>query len=159
MNTIHVMVGNIGTGKSWTTKRLVNEDTRKNTCVVNTDSLVPMLNLGNYSPDVFTDRHRELYTHLLTGSAYILMHHGFDVIVDTAMMSKAKRKKFIDVAKSHGAQVKVYVHKTPGGLERRIAESHGDAPWDKVYEMFEKEYEEPSLDEGIDEIIDCTWRL
>jgi len=160
--TLHMMVGNIGTGKTITTRRLIkkfNADGIK-TLVINVDSLVCMFSgLNDYSTDLFTEQHRALYGDILVALANQILEHGFNVIVDTTMMSKIKRARFIEVAKKWGAKIIIYLHKTPGGLERRCKENREQSNelWQHVYDMFEKEYEEPSFDEGIDEIIDCTW--
>lgn len=157
--TLHLMVGNIGTGKSVTTKHLTLE--LDNTLVIDIDAIVTMLSLDNYGPAMFTEKHQNLYNDLLRTMTGRLLTHGFNVIVDTTMMSRKKRANFINIAKQHNAIVKVYLHKTPGGLERRCADGRGysDKVWKDIYKMFEAEYEEPSLNEGIDEIIDCTWGL
>ncbi len=158
--TLHIMVGNIGTGKTVTTKRLMTE--LEDTFVVNIDSLVKMFSMDNYRPELFTEKHRTCWGELLKTLADKLLSHGFSVIIDTAMMSKVKRYEFIKIAQRYNAKVKVYLHTTSGGLERRCKENHGghsNEVWKEVYEMFEKEYEKPSSDEDIDEIIDCTWDL
>jgi predicted kinase len=151
------MVGNIGTGKSTTVAKLTKGNLDK-IAVLDTDGLAMMYSANDYGPHIWTAERRNLYRTSLLKLEDLALQKGFDVIVDSTAMSRECRKSFIDIAKNNGARIVVYLHRTPGGLERRCQEPRGQTRelWTIVYEGFENEFEEPSLDEGIDEIINCT---
>jgi hypothetical protein len=71
-------------------------------------------------------------------------------------MSKLNRKAYIDIAKKFGAEVIVYLHTYPDGLKRRIdnPKSNDESPWANIYNTFSNAYETPSIDEGINSIIE-----
>lgn len=151
------MVGNIGTGKTVTARRLLKQF--PNTLVIDIDALATMFGGGNYDVAMFAAQYHILYANALTALTECSFKCAFNAIVDATIMSKEKRKDFIKIAQKYGAYVKVYLHRTPGGLERRCDGGRGISHeiWKDVYRIFENEYEEPSLNEGINEIIDCTW--
>lgn len=155
MAKLILMVGNIGTGKTYTTNQLM-VDNRSILCVAD-DDLALMLNAGYYGPDIWTDKHWPLYSKLKREIAREALQHGFDIIIDGTHMSISRRKNFIDIAKEFNASVVVYLHTYPNGLERRLAEPRTDTSpeiWTKVYKDLEQIYEKPALDEGIDSIIE-----
>lgn len=126
--------------------------------LVSTDDLVLMLFNGHYGPDIWTDRHHHLYKMLKQHMVREAFNHGLDVIVDGTHMGKINRKVYIDIAKEFDADVVVYLHTYPDGLQRRISNPKSEHTslevWIKVYNDFANAYEEPIFSEGIDEIIE-----
>ncbi|KKL61809.1 hypothetical protein LCGC14_2191570 [marine sediment metagenome] len=68
------------------------------------------------------------------------------------------RKVYIDIAKEFDAEIIVYLHTYPDGLQRRInnpkSDHHSVEVWTKVHNNFANAYEVPTLDEDIDKIIE-----
>lgn len=155
------MVGNIGTGKTHTTDRLMADAAyidNKDIKVVSNDDLSTMLANGYYGPDIWDNRHIHLYSAIKGHIVRETLVRGFDIIVDGTHMGKINRKRYIDIAKEFSAKVIVYLHTYPDGLQRRIdnpKSKHTDAEvWTKVYNNFVDAYEIPAPDEGIDNIIE-----
>ena len=84
---------------------------------------------------------------------------NFNVIVDETFITKQKR---IDLIKSitliKGKQnfICVYCSSKEDNLERRMKEDRGYSKdkWNEVIENMKRSFEEPTLDEGFDEIIE-----
>jgi len=160
MTKLVLMVGNIGTGKTSTTNRLMDAADileNRNVIVVSVDCLATILNNGHYGPDIWTDRHWQLYAVAKQHIVREALARDFDVIVDGSHMSKANRKAYIDIAKEFDdIIVDGYLHTYPDGLARRITNPKSEhtsiEKWTEVYKIFEDMYEEPTLDEGIDNI-------
>ena len=163
MAKLILMVGNIGTGKTNTAGNLMFNATyleNWDTILVSTDDLAMMLYNGCYHSDIWTNRHCHLYKALKQHMVREAFTHGFDVIVDGTHMGKINRKVYIDIAKEFSANVIVYLHTYTDGLQRRIdnpkSEYASPEVWTKVYNDFANAYEKPSLDEGIDEVIEVV---
>ena len=156
MAKLFLMAGNIGTGKTTTTRKLMANSKAHNMIMVSADDLVTTLFNGHYGPDVWTDQHWPMYAAIKLHIVYEAFTHGFDVIVDGTHMSKINRKVYIDIAKEFDAEVIVYLHTYPDGLQRRIdnPKSKHTSPekWTEIHNKFADTYEEPILDEGIDHI-------
>ena len=160
--TIHLMVGNIGCGKSTTVRNLLKKLNNK-AFVINDDALAMALNpTMKYNNEMWRDGRKETYWDVMEAMAHtILSKTDYDVIIDSPLMSRAKRKPFIEIAFNKECQVKAYLHRTPGGLERRIADSRGEKAevWKEVFNFLEKEYEEPSkIAERLTDIIVCDFK-
>lgn len=160
MAKLFLMVGNIGTGKTNTAGNLMVDAAHvenRDIVLVSIDDLALMLFNGHYGPDIWTDRHIHLYTMMKQHMVREAFTHGLDVIVDGTHMGKINRKAYIDIAKEFDADVVVYLHTYIDGLKRRLAEPKTNTSpeiWTKVHNDFTSAYEEPSLDEGINEIIE-----
>ena len=160
MAKLILMVGNVGTGKTTTTNRLMDTvDIRKgrDMITVSADCLAEMLFNGYYGPNIWTDKHWTLYASIKQYIIREALAKGFSVIVDGTHMAKVNRKTYIDIAKEFDVNVDVYLHTYPDGLKRRIAnpKSEHTSPekWAEIYNNFEDMFEAPTLNEGIDNII------
>lgn len=143
--TLHLMVGNIGTGKTTTAKSLLDN----NTLIVSDDNIAMML--GENYPEMWTEKHINLYSKIKLMCARYALEAGFNVIVDGTHMSRKSREKFIKLP----AKVIVYTHTNKDGLYRRLKDPRGCTKerWTEIWNLFESQYEEPSFEEGMDEII------
>lgn len=160
MPELILMVGNIGTGKTTTVRKLMADADRienRDIIMISADDLVTVLFNGHYGPDVWTDKHWPMYAAMKLHMVREAFIHGFDIIIDGTHMNKINRKVFIDIAKEFNADVIVYLHTYPNGLKRRIdnpkSEHTSPEKWAEIHNNFADAYEEPSPDEGIDKII------
>ena len=157
--TIHLMVGNVGTGKSCTAEALKADD--PDALYFNDDKFATLLHNGDYSPRIWTTVYKELYGDMIVALATFALCKGHSVIIDSTNMSIARRKKFIDISMKTGVPIIAYLHQQHGGLERRCKENRGQAPslWIGVFNEFAAEYEAPTTEEGFSEIIQPAWKL
>ena len=122
---------------------------------VSDDEICNMLNRDNYEPSMWSNKHWPVYVAVRTSIAAIALENGFAIIIDTTNMSKSRRAKWVTMAKEFDVPIVAHVHLDDIlGLERRKADPRGQAPemWEKVHKRFQEQYEEVTLDEGIDDI-------
>lgn len=152
MKELIILVGNIGSGKSTLTKKYQEDGY----VVIARDCLRYAIGGGtyvynvNYEPIIF-----DTELHML--EAFLKL--GVNLVIDEVGVSKAMRMRYILPAKDYGYTVKCHVlpqllQKT--AVDRRMQNPHGQYDrelWKQVWDRFQSQYEEPSFDEGIDEII------
>jgi hypothetical protein len=84
---------------------------------------------------------------------------GVNIVVDVVGVSKAMRERYIIPAKDFGYKIKCQVLPQltmKDAVDRRMTNPHGQFDrniWESVWIKFQAQYEEPTLDEGFDEII------
>ena len=149
MKQIHLMVGNIGTGKTTTARKLIKEHSL--TMYVADDMICEMVNLGDYSPEKWGDKYWPVYSEIKNRVAETALANGFSIIVDSTNTSKKRRANWTAKAKELDVKITAYVHLDhEAGLERRKVEPRGQTPemWQKVHDDLQVKYEETTLDEG-----------
>lgn len=141
------MAGNIGTGKTTTSKTLFGP----NTFYVSEDSLCLLLNMNHYGKELWDLEHWSMYNKCKLDITRNALQLGYNIIVDGAHINKQSRKPILYIAKQHNTKVEVFWHKDPNGLQHRLQDNRGepDDLWKEVWTRFEKQQEDPSLDEGI----------
>lgn len=151
MKILTLLVGNIGSGKSTWIK-----NNKKDALVVSKDSLRYMVGGGVY---LFNPKIENIIWDIEKAFLNRAMLEGHDIIIDASNMNKKTRKSFIKVAKAFNYYVLAVVMPLLSKEEcitRRMTNPH-DQPseeiWGMVWDKFNKQYEEPTLDEGINEII------
>ena len=152
MQTMYVMVGNIGTGKTTRAKRLVDDDT----LYVSEDLLVPLMTNGRYDPPVWSIRHFNVYRKLKLAAVEAALLNGFNLIVDGTNISVENRVKYIDAAKRMNALIICYVFPDFDiGLQNRFKEHRGQTAemWKSVSNSLQDKFDYPKKEEGINEII------
>lgn len=152
MAIMYIMVGNIGTGKSTTSKLLMADDTM----YVSEDLIAPMMTDGRYDQGVWTPAHFRIYRKVKLAAADSALQNGYHVIVDGTNIAVENRAKYIEVAKKHKATVIVYTFlDAKFGLENRLRNHRGTPPeaWQAIHDELERKFELPVKDEGIDKII------
>lgn len=155
MKTITILVGNIGSGKStWILK-----NRKENEVVVSRDSLRYMFGGGNYLFSSFTE---PLVWDIELAIVDRLMMSNFSIVVDETGMSRKMRERYIKLAKLFNYKI-IVVEMPRLSMEecvnRRMRNPHQQPAkeiWETVWKKFDSQYEKPSKEEGIDEIIEVS---
>lgn len=151
MPTMNLMVGNIGTGKSLIARKLMIDGAK----VVNMDTIQRMFSGGDYGR---YDKHAKPLYHATESAAIeTALQLGLDVVIDRTNMDQERRARFIEMASDHNAYVIAYDFGAGDeqALNRRLVSPRKvpQVTWRGVFDYMQSSYEEPSLDEGISEII------
>ena len=149
-----ILVGNIGTGKSTVSKGYAIDGYY----IICRDSLRSMLGAGRYifekdTEEAIHDSTTNLFIHLLLQRK--------NIVIDETNMDKRTRKRFISIAKYDYKYKKITAVIMPqlskeDCIVNRMKDTLRGTPlhiWEEVWEKFNKRYQEPTLDEGFDEII------
>jgi len=151
-NNIIVLVGNIGSGKS----TLVKQYQEQGYIVIARDMLRYAIGGGEY---VFNPEYEPIIWNTELSLLDDFLNKGVNIIVDEVGLSKAMRRRYIDIAEIYDYNITcIQLRKLSKeeSVNRRMINPHGTNDrkvWGDVWEKFNKQYEEPSLDEGFDEII------
>ena len=147
-----ILTGNIGSGKTTTVKEYASEGYH----VVCRDDFRTMLGGGNYKFNVTTERAIHLASRALIEG---LMDEQLDIIVDETNVTKASRKSLIQLGKLYGYLITgIVMPRLPKATSLRNREKDdlrgsGLFVWSMVWDKFDKQYEEPSLDEGFNSLM------
>ena len=157
MSQMNILVGNIGSGKSMIARRLALREAN----VINMDSIQAMLSGGRYG--MYDSDKKFLYRAIEDYSIEHSIGNGNDIVIDRTNMTRKDRSRFIEIGKNLKCNIKVYDFGagTTECLDRRIKDSR-NVPghiWKSVFDSMENRYEKPSLDEGINEIIEMPERF
>jgi len=152
-NHLIILTGNIGTGKS----TLAKEYVKKGYYVISRDALRYMIGGGNYR---FEEENEPLIHESEIAILEAYMCSVMPIIVDEVGINKLSRRKYIALAKFYNYKITVIVLpkiSLKETLRRKLKVTHGQGSnvWTMVYNKFKKQYEKPTIKEGIDEII---WR-
>jgi len=146
MPTCYVTCGFPGCGKStYVVENLLDD----NTVRVSFDGMVHSVNrkiIKDFS---------KLYSTLENETMSFALHNKFNLIIDKTNLSSKKRTSLIGRLKSQGYKVVVVFFDTPEEVYR-ARNTQRDKQFivpDHVYEMFNKHYVPPSIEEGMDEIL------
>lgn len=146
-----MMVGNIGTGKTTYIRQRSSEY-----IIVSRDKIRYMLGNDTY---IFM---KELEPAVARGSLYIfesLLDTNINIILDETNICQRMRRPYINMAKEQNYKIiAVVMPKLPKEMcvQRRISNPHGNYSkevWENVWEQFNKIYEEPTIQEGFDDIL------
>ena len=156
MNKLHIIVGNVGSGKTTYSKHLYYT---RFVCMghkvfaVNDDDLTSMLNIGQYSIPFFTSEYWKVYDKVRIGIVESLMQleEKHEIIFDGFTPSRESRKPLLDLAIKYGYEVTLHVYNGPDNLDNRIenCRAQEEFVWKRVHGRFKSLYESPSEDEGI----------
>lgn len=150
---MYILCGPIGCGKS----TLAREKANQGCIVTNDDAIVTMVHGGNYS------LYNKMFKPLYKGVEHNILSHamclGLDVVIDRTNMSRSMRSRYIAIAKAFDYSITCYLWEWPEPIvsarSRFNAENRGSTfeTWLEAATRHHKQYQEPSLDEGINEII------
>lgn len=152
MKKLILLVGNIGSGKSTIAKKYA----KKNYRIISRDSIRYMVGAGNYVFDVKLEPTIKQATESLLKE---FLYDKVSVVYDETNVSKRLRESTIKIAKRFGYKVTAIVLPKltkNESVNRRMRSPHGNYSreiWETVWENFNSIYEEPTKDEGIDEVI------
>jgi predicted kinase len=154
---MHVMIGNIGSGKSLIANKLSK---LYDASIVNMDLITSMINGGEYN--AYDSSKKEVYHSIEKTAIETSLKMGISVIIDRTNVDKERRKRFIEIGKKYGAKIIGYDF-GPGNddcLKRRIENPRGvpSEVWRDVFDYMKKSYVESTIDEGFSSIIKAPVR-
>jgi len=152
MKELIILTGNIGSGKS----TLVKKFQSNNFVVIARDMLRYSIGGGTYTYNleyepIIWDIELELF--------YRFLELGVNIIIDEVGVSKEMRDRYIYNAREYDYKITSIVLprlSMKESVDRRMINPHGQYDrkiWESVWTKFDNMYEEPSKDEGFDEII------
>jgi len=147
-----ILVGNIGAGKSTLCKKYQE----KGYVVIARDHLRYAIGGGTY---VFNLKYEPVIWETELCMLESFMELGVNIVVDEVGVSRAMRMRYIVPAKDNGYVVKCHVLPQltmTEAVDRRMQDPHGQYDrklWEDVWLKFAGMYEEPSFEEGIEDII------
>lgn len=149
--SLNLMVGNIGSGKSIIASKLAN----MGCCVFNMDSFQEMISGGQYG--MYDIAKKTIYQKAEDLTIEESLKQGFSVVVDRTNMDIKRRKRFIEIGKKYGAVINAYDFGcgSEENITRRAKNTRGVPMkvWKEVFESMKKSYEQPTKEEGFDNII------
>ncbi len=150
MNKLYMLVGVPGSGKSTWIK---NQKWAKDIPVVSTDNFVEKYaeEQGKTYSEVF-EEYMPIAVKLMANQVLICQANKLDVIWDQTSTSVSTRAKKIRMLPEYYKIAIVFKKPDDEELKRRLASRPGkNVPWSVVEQMWGS-WEEPSLEEGFDEI-------
>lgn len=146
------MVGNIGTGKSTISRKLMN---LYGSTIVNMDSLQASLSCGEYGR--YDNDKKSIYGAVEEVAIEQSLASGISVCIDRTNMDTKRRQRYISIAKNYTDEIRCYDFGAgaPKSLRRRVNDSRTVdlMTWQSVHDFMEKSYQQPALSEGFLEII------
>jgi|GEM_PF-1850096 len=149
MKELIIFTGNVGCGKSCKAKEFAN----LGYIIINDDAITTMIGGGDYT--LYDELKKPIYKNLEIVGICTSLNYNFSVVIDKPNMTKEKREKLIKIGKLYDARLVSYDW-GPGNLEdlnRRLMNDRGYNKWVKAFDKKRKDYEEPEMEEGFDEII------
>ena len=152
MKELIILTGNIGSGKS----TLVKKFQSNNFVVIARDMLRYSIGGGIYTynleyESIIWDIELELF--------YRFLELDVNIIIDEVGVSKEMRSRYIYNAREYDYKITSIVLprlSMKESVDRRMINPHGQDDrklWESVWTKFDNMYEEPTKDEGFDEII------
>jgi predicted kinase len=147
-----MMVGNVGSGKSFQAERLKE---LKNAIVISRDSMRFGIGAGEY---IFNNDYEPIIKKTALEMFQKFLTFGCNIIIDEVNIAKTSREPYIKVAHAAGYQIRAFVMpklSKEESMARKTQKSYNQdmKVWETVWENFDNRYEEPTLGEGFDELI------
>jgi len=152
MKELIVLVANIGGGKSTLVKRYQQHGY----VVIARDMLRYAIGGGDY---VFNEKYEPIIWSTELTMLDDFLNLGVNIVVDEVGVSKSMRARYIHCAKMYDYKITCVVLprlSMEESVNRRMNNPHGcpdRSVWEGVWKKFDGMYEEPTLEEGFDEII------
>jgi predicted kinase len=152
MNKLVVLVGNIGSGKTTYTHKLV----AKGYVAISRDALRYMIGNGKY---IFNPKLEPIIFHSEEAIIRNFMSVDANIVVDEVGIDKHTRNRYLELANHFNYQticVCLPKYSMEECVDRRMQDPHGQpdrALWESVWKKFNKRYQKPTLVEGFDKII------
>jgi len=155
MNTLYVLVGNIGSGKSTFTRKFIDEHPHNKIVCVSRDFLRYMVGGGKY---IFYPPFEPVIFDCNELIIERFMQENFtDIVVDEVNICLNYRDDYIRLAKKYGYKTVALVLPKldkETSVARRMKNDHGNQGkeiWETVWDKFNRMYEEPT-EEEFDEV-------
>jgi len=155
--TIYILTGLVGSGKSyWTTNFIKQPKNSQNTVIVNKDKLREMFH-GRYKfkPE-FEDFIHKMSVNLFKKA----INYGYNVIVDETNITRSRREQWVDIVRKELLFndikiVYVWFTEQEKNLDNRMKDAKGASrkKWEFVIDGMKKRFEEPVEEELFDELI------
>lgn len=146
-----IFTGNIGCGKSL----LASKFAKMKYVVVNNDAIVKMIGGGEYG--AYDHNKKEIYHVAEQVIINASLSKGLSVVIDRTNMDKKHRDRFIEIGREYQAKIISYDWGpgTIADMQRRINNPYGvsSRQWQGVFNAMFESYEEPTIDEGFNEIV------
>jgi tRNA uridine 5-carbamoylmethylation protein Kti12 len=154
--TIYITIGFPGSGKStWARKKAAEE---KDLIIINRDSIRSMIK-NNYTFDFTLEPMIKCMTIECLKTA---LNYSKNVIIDETNITKQQRKVWLNIVKNRLCNdtncCKIiftwFIENTNNVLYRmNDARGYTESKWQSIINDMKQKFEEPSLDEGVNEII------
>ena len=152
MKELVLLIANIGEGKS----TLAKQYQEKGYVVISKDGLRYSIGAGNY---VYKQEYEPIIWDIELSMLDSFMSLGVSIVIDSICVSKSMRARYINSAKICDYKIKCHILPQltmKEAVDRRMRNPHGQRDrelWENAWVKFQAQYEEPTLDEGFDEII------
>ena len=154
MPSVHMMIGNIRSGKSEFAEHL--SKTIDNAVVVDMDSITEMFHKGYGS---YKESMKTLYQKTEETAIKTALENNIDVIIDRTNVDKKRRAKFIEICKNYTDEIIAYQFpvNTKHLIKQRMDGGRGvsQKTWDSVADRMWCAFEEPDISEGFSQIVNC----
>ncbi len=152
---VFILIGNIGSGKTtWINKNYPNE------FIISRDNLRKEFAKGINKEYLFDPLIEQNIKNIAKEKLIIsLKLHFPKIIIDETNTTIYRRSKIIKLAKKYNYKLIAVImpkYNLDFSVNRRLSNNHGNVSkttWENVYEEININYEDPSFDEGFDEII------
>ncbi len=149
MNTVYIMCGLIGSGKSTYARKQVEESIEP-IIVINKDSIREMMSGGKY---VFNPETEPIVKEIAERALKIALEYSYDIIIDATNIKAQYRKNWINLVKSISPERRielVYCNEKKNNLTNRMKSPKGQSieTWIGVYQEMLENFEEPEIEEG-----------
>lgn len=158
MPSVTLTIANVGAGKSTWARAQAKE--KFDTVIVNEDKIRDTL-YGEYG---FKEAIEPVVKRIALTSIIIALQSNLNVIYDETNVTRKKRVEIINSIKETLPNTRIIYACFPmgrEGLERRKKDprTFTSDHWERVWNNLQSIYEEPSFNEGVDEIIQCSGGL
>jgi predicted kinase len=153
---IYITIGFPGSGKStWAKKKSAEE---KNLIIINRDAIRTMIK-NNYTFDFTLE---PVIKDMSIECLEVALIYSKDVIIDETNITKEQRRAWINRVKNRMCQdskcckiVFVWFIESTNNVSYRMKDARGytDSKWQSIIDDMKQKFEEPSLDEGANEIL------
>lgn len=148
MKTLYILIGTIGSGKSFWSKNYVEKNS--NTVIVCRDNLREMI----YGKYLFLPEKESFIKEITINCVKTALENNFDVIIDETNLTREKREKFIDFVKEK-TNIKfnyryIYFYPLENAVDKRMesnSRGYTREKWQEVFDQMNKIIELPGVEE------------
>lgn len=156
MIEVHILAGNIGSGKTTTSNRITNVYNHGEFYYFSNDEIVMSLNKGYHGVEIYDVNWKPVIWDFKRSIIQFAIKSGLHLVLDDTHMGSYARIELIETARKVGdCHIIVHWHEHPDELKRRISHprNQSSAVWQMVWNMHNKIKILPSLSEGMDELV------